>query len=102
MSTSLYAEQDADFRFKGDEVTIDGTLTVVGDVSMTGAVTLGATAKTTQVVGPLGMTVTATGTTAGAAWTTGAPALTAGQKYILITIGGATKTTYRIPIWANS
>ncbi len=83
MSTPLYAEQDADFRFKGDYVLIDGTLTVVGDVSLTGRITVQNTS----------------GTTAGVAWTSGAPALTAGQKYFTVKSG---TTTYRIPLWADA
>ena len=71
MTTSLYAEQEADFCFKGDYVKIDGTLMVSAP----------------------------TGTTAGAAWTTGAPVLTKGQKYILVTAGS---TAYRVPVFDNA
>jgi len=99
MATSLYAQQEADFRFKGDYVLVDGTLTVVGNCSFTGATTLGATAVTTTVVGPLKLSIAPKGTTAGAAWTTAAPAFTAGQLYTTMQVGS---TVYRIPIWANS
>lgn len=83
MAEARYNEESADFRFRGDYVLIDGTLTVVGAASFTGGITVGS----------------ASGTTAGAAWTSGAPALTAGQRYITITAGS---TVYRIPVWANS
>jgi len=87
MTTSLYAEQEADFAFKGDTVTVDGTLTVTGNLTTTaGVVTL------KMVSGP-------SGTTAGAVWTSGAPSLTAGQKYILCTAGS---TAYRIPVFDNA
>lgn len=99
MATSLYAEQDADFRFKGDYVLVDGTLTVVGNVSLTGATTLGATSVTTTVVGPLKLSIAPTGTTAGVVWTTGAPALTAGQKFVTLQAGS---TVYRLPIFDNA
>jgi hypothetical protein len=87
MATSLYAEQEADFCFKGDTVTVDGTLTVTGVTTLTGGQ---ATLKLSSAP---------TGTTAGAVWTSGAPVLTAGQKYILCTAGA---TTWRIPVFNNA
>ena len=87
MATSLYAEQEADFAFKGDTVTVDGTLTVTGQTTLTAGVVT------------LKMVSAPSGTTAGAVWTSGAPALTAGQKYILCTAGS---TTYRIPVFDNA
>ena len=93
MATSLYAEEEADFRFKGDTVTVDGTLEVTGTSTFTGAVTL------TGGQAALKLSSAPSGTTAGAVWTSGAPALTAGQKYILCTAGS---TTYRIPVFDNA
>lgn len=87
MATSLYAEQEADFCFKGDTVTVDGTLTVTGVTTLTGG------------QAALKLSSAPSGTTAGAVWTSGAPALTAGQKYILCTAGA---TTWRIPVFANA
>ena len=87
MATSLYAEQEADFCFKGDTVTVDGTLTVTGVTTLTGGQ---ATLKLSSAP---------SGTNAGVVWTTGAPALTAGQKYILCTAGA---TTWRIPVFNNA
>ena len=87
MATSLYAEQEADFCFKGDTVTVDGTLTVTGVTTLTGG------------QAALKLSSAPSGTTAGAVWTSGAPALTAGQKYILCTAGS---TTYRIPVFDNA
>jgi len=47
-----------------------------------------------------GVTVGApSGTLAGVTWTTGAPALTDGQLFIVLTCGS---TDYRIPVWANA
>jgi hypothetical protein len=93
MATSLYAEQEADFCFKGDTVTVDGTLAVTGTSVFTGAVTL------TGGQAALKLSSAPTGTTAGAVWTTGAPVLTNGQKYILCTAGA---TTWRIPVFDNA
>ena len=87
MATSLYAEQEADFCFKGDTVTVDGTLTVTGVTTLTGG------------QAALKLSSAPSGTTAGAVWTSGAPALTAEQKYILCTAGG---TTWRIPVFNNA
>lgn len=87
MATSLYAEQEADFCFKGDTVTVDGTLTVTGVTTLTGG----------QATLKLGSAPS--GTTAGAVWTSSAPVLTAGQKYILCTAGA---TTWRIPVFNNA
>jgi hypothetical protein len=87
MATSLYAEQEADFCFKGDTVTVDGTLTVTGVTTLTGG------------QAALKLSSAPTGTTAGAVWTSGVPALTEGQKYILCTAGA---TTWRIPVFDNA
>jgi hypothetical protein len=87
MATSLYAEQEADFCFKGDTVTVDGTLTVTGVTTLTGG------------QAALKLSSAPSGTTAGAVWTSGAPALTAGQKYIVVTAGS---TAYRIPVFDNA
>lgn len=87
MATSRYAEEDADFAFKGDTVTVDGTLTVTGVTTLTGGQ---ATLKLTS--GP-------SGTAAGTVWTSGPPAFTSTQMYILCTAGS---TTYRIPVFANA
>ncbi len=72
-----------DFNF-----TIDGTLNVVEETTLTGGIT-----------GTLKLTVAPSGTTAGEAWTSGAPAFTAGQQFILVTAGA---TTWRIPVWDNA
>ena len=95
MSTSLYAEEEADFCFKGDEVTIKGTLSVEGETTFTGTSTNAAGKLIPFVVGSGSLT---TGT-AGAVWTSGVPALTAAQLYITITAGS---TNYRIPLWADA
>lgn len=87
MATSMYAEQEADFAFKGDTVTVDGTLTVTGVTTLTGG------------QAALKLSSAPTGTTAGAVWTSGAPALTDGQKFILLTAGA---TTWRVPVWNNA
>ena len=89
MATSLYKEEEADLRLKGDYLDVDGTLNVDG------AATFG---STLQVTG--GLTIAApSGTDAGLAWTTGAPAFSDGQKYITLTAGS---TTYRVPVWLNA
>lgn len=87
MATSLYAEQEADFAFKGDYVTVAGTLGVTGVTTLTGGL-----AAVKMSSGP-------SGTTAGATWTSGAPELTAAQMFILVTAGS---TTYRVPVWLNA
>ena len=47
-----------------------------------------------------GITIGApSGTLIGTTWTTGAPELTDGQLFIVLTCGS---TDYRIPVWANS
>ena len=89
MATSLYAEQESDFAFKGDYVTVAGTLGVTGTATMTGVVTFVAQPKFTAP----------SGTTAGAVWTSGAPALTAGQLFMKVTAGS---TTYRIPLFLDA
>jgi hypothetical protein len=64
--------------------TIEGNVTFEGD-----SVTIPALKLTS---GP-------SGTALAPAWTSGAPVLSAGSKYITVTAGS---TTYRIPVWANS
>lgn len=87
MATSLYAEEYADFRHRGDTMIIDGTTVMTGAVTMTAGLNV-----LKMVSGP-------TGTTAGAVWTSGAPALTAGQMFITVTAGS---TVYRIPVFLNA
>ena len=121
MATSLYAEQEADFRFKGDYVDIDGTLNVDGASTLAGGVTLTGTITNTNgtfVGGTIsGVTLTGTitssgaslttlklssapsGTDAGLAWTSSAPVFSDAQMYILCTAGS---TAYRIPIWLDA
>lgn len=94
MATSLYNEEFADFRFRGDTVDIDGTLNVNGATTFTGTATNAAGKLIPFTVSSGSLT---TGT-AGAVWTSGAPALTAAQLYITITAGS---TNYRIPLWAD-
>lgn len=92
MATSMYAEQEADFAFKGDTVDIDGTLTVDGASTLTGIVTMTAGQASLKIstAGAI------TGTTVGAAWTSGAPLLTDAQKCLTFTVGS---TSYKIPVW---
>jgi len=108
MATNLYTEIEADLRLRGDYLKVDGTLEVDGAATLDEGLTLSApavTATKTLTVASLmtthtGVTVGApTGTLAGAVWTSDAPALTAGQKFIVLTMGS---TDYRIPIWDNA
>jgi hypothetical protein len=94
MATSLYAEEEADFRFRGDTVQVDGAMTCVGTATLSGVVTM-----TSGITGTLKITGGPTGTNVGLVWTSGAPVLTAGHQFILITAGS---TTYRIPVFANA
>ena len=82
MATALYQEFEADTGFKGDTNVFDGTVTLTGGVT--------GTLKTVNAP---------SGTADGKAWTTGPPAFTSGQKYILHTAGS---TTYRIPVFLNA
>jgi hypothetical protein len=86
MATSLYKEEEADLRFKGDTLTVDGTSTFTGAVTLTGGQ---AALKLTS--GPTG--------TVGAVWTTAPPAFDTYQKYITCTAGS---TVYRIPVFDNA
>lgn len=108
MATNLYTEIEADLRCRGDYLTVDGTLTVTGTSTLSDAVTISApavTATKSLTIASLMTTHTGvavgapTGTLAGEVWTSGAPALTAGQKFIVLTMGS---TDYRIPIWDNA
>ena len=95
MTTALYQEFEGDTGFKGDTNVIDGTLEVTGTTTLTGVVTLtgGIAGGTVKLVsGP-------SGTATSAAWTTGPPAFTSTQQYILCTAGS---TTYRIPVFLNA
>ena len=96
MSTSLYAEEEADFRLKGDTLQVDGALTCVSTATLSGAVTL-----TAGITGSPGLKLTSgpTGTNVGLVWTSGAPVLTAGHQFIKIKAG---TTTYRIPVFADA
>ena len=89
MATALYQEFEADTGFKGDTNVFDGTVTVTGVATLTGGIA-GGTVK--LVSGP-------SGTATSAAWTTGPPAFTSTQQYILCTAGS---TTYRIPVFLNA
>ena len=75
MAETKYKEIEGNVYFTGDTVGMAGKLSELKLVS-----------------GP-------TGTLDGVAWTSGAPALTIGQKYITLSAGS---TTYRIPVWANA
>jgi len=86
MATEMYAEQEADFAFKGDTVTVAGTLTVDGATTLTGGI---AALKLTS--GPTG--------TVGAVWTTAPPAFSTFQKYVTMTAGS---TVYRVPVFDNA
>jgi hypothetical protein len=86
MATARYAEEEADFAFKGDTVTVDGTLTVTGVSTLTGG-----QAALKLSSGPTG--------TVGAVWTTAPPAFSTYQKYITMTAGS---TTYRVPVFDNA
>lgn len=92
MTTALYQEFEADTCFKGDTNKMDGTLEVTGTSTLTGIVTMtaGQAAIKVSTVGAI------TGTTVGAAWTSGAPLLTDAQKCLTITVGS---TNYKIPVW---
>jgi hypothetical protein len=75
--------------------TNDGTMKVTETLEVTGVTTLtgGLAGNTLKVAsGP-------SGTTAGATWTSGAPALTAAQMFIKCTAGS---TTYRIPVFLDA
>lgn len=94
MATSLYSEIEADLRLKGDELTIDGTTLATGLITASA----GISGKCDASVG--GLYVAApSGTTVGDIWTSGAPVLTAGQKFITLTCGA---TAYRIPVWTTA
>jgi len=108
MTTSRYKEEDSNFRNTGDYMKVDGTLEVDGLATFDGKVSISAPAVTTD----MGLTVASkmtthsgvavgapSGTTAGVVWTTGVPAFTSGQKFIVMKCG---LTDYRIPVWANS
>ena len=115
MATSLYAEQEADFRFKGDYVKVDGTLGVDGAVTLDSGATISGSGITissptttatksltinTAMTTHTGTKFTApSGTAAGLAWTTGSPAFSNGQKFLVFTAGS---TDYRIPVWLNA
>ena len=86
MTEYRYKPIEGNVRILGDSCDIDGTLNVDG------VATLAKMAGLTLSSGP-------TGTLDGVVWTSGAPALTDGQKYITLTAG---LTTYRIPVWANA
>lgn len=99
--------------------SLDGGLTVTGTVTCTtlsgltaptidGGLTLSSptatTTKTLTISSKMtthsGVTVGApSGTLVGTTWTTGAPELTEGQLFIVLTCGS---TDYRIPVWANA
>jgi len=87
MATARYAEEEADFAFKGDYVTVDGTLTVTGVTTLTGG------------QAALKLSSAPSGTADGLAWTTAPPAFTTGQKFITLTAGS---TTYRVPVFLNA
>ena len=75
MAETKYTEIEGNVYFTGDTVGMAGAISTLKLVS-----------------GP-------TGTTAGAVWTSGAPALTAGQMFVTLTAGS---TTYRVPVWLNA
>ncbi len=85
MATSRYNEEEADFRFRGDYVDIDGTLNVDGTTTVGGGIV---TLK--LVSGPSG--------TVGPVWTSAPPAFSTYQTYVTFTAGS---TTYRLPVFAN-
>jgi hypothetical protein len=108
MAVTRYAEETADFAFKGDYVQIDGTLNVDGASVFDEGVTLTAPAHTdaatltihTSMTTNTGITLEApSGTSAGLAWTSGAPAFSNGQMFLVVTAGS---TAYRVPIWLNA
>lgn len=72
---------------EGDTVTVNGALTATGAVTLTGGQSA------------LKLTSGPSGTALAPAWTSGAPVLSAGSKFITVTAGS---TTYRIPVWANA
>lgn len=107
----------------GNTLTIQpaGTVTLTGNVSAVGSVTAGTGLVATTTLS-VGTTSTLTGivtfggdgtlpamvingagstkgTTAGTAYTSGAPALCSAQLSLRLNIGG---TLYRIPVWADS
>lgn len=86
MATNMYQEFEPDVKFAGDYVQVAGTLEVTGVTTLTGG------------IDALKMTAPS-GTTAGATWTSGAPALTAAQMYIKVTAGS---TVYRIPVFLDA
>lgn len=94
-------------------LALTGTLTAATIAGLTaptiaGGLTLSAPAATTtqtltissKMTTHTGVTVGApSGTLAGVVWTSGAPELTAGQLFIVLTCGS---TAYRVPVWANA
>jgi hypothetical protein len=102
MSTNMYQEFEPDIKFAGDYVLVAGTLEVDGiadfdarvdanaGIAVTGTVTATKASLTTLAI------AAPTGTTVGAAWTSGAPLLTDAQMCITITCGA---TAYKIPVW---
>jgi hypothetical protein len=119
MTTSLYAEQEADFRFKGDYVLVDGTLESTGAFTPSGGIVTPTLAGATTISSPAvtvtkSLTINTKMTTdsglkfscapsgtygAGAVWTSAAPAFTTGQSYIVVTAGS---TAWRIPVFDNA
>jgi hypothetical protein len=87
MAEARYTPIEGNVRLLGDSCDIDGTLNVDGVATFTGGQ---ATLKLSSAP---------TGTLAGIVWTSGAPAFTAGQKWILATAGS---TTWRIPVFDNA
>jgi hypothetical protein len=94
-------------------LSMEGALIVAGASTLTGDVTVGSsTATITAATGLLTLDGGATnpaikvtgagsvsGTTAGTAYTSGAPGFASAQKSLRIYIG---TTPYRIPVWADA
>jgi len=93
MAEYRYTPIEGNVRLLGDSCDIDGTLNVDGATTLVGALTA------TGGLAALKLVSAPSGTLDGVVWTSGAPALTDGQKYITLTAG---LTTYRIPVWANA
>ena len=91
MSTNMYQEFEPDIRMTGDYLDVDGTLNVDGITTLAGGVTV-----TGSVTATLLCIAAPTGTTVGAAWTSGTPLLTNAQQCITVKCGS---TSYKIPVW---
>jgi hypothetical protein len=89
MTEAKYAEQEADFRFRGDYVTIDGTLGVTGVMTPSGGITAtGVTMTGGTLVAPTISAPTLTGAVTASGATISAPTITGSPSIYSPTITG--------------